>query len=127
MNDLNERVRLGQAIEMIDSLNVRIHGLERTERRLKKQLLEERERLKDSKVDAEGARNSLVLMEEKICEAEATIAALRQDVERFRGWWLNEYYSLKVLLTLVPQESKGDVRHIVHAAHARFATWSTSI
>lgn len=124
MDEAENRFRTEIAVEAIDSLNVRIHKLERSEQRLRRQLKDEKDRTKNSKAEAEGTLNLLVLAEEKVCEIEAVMAALRQDVDRYRAWWLTEYYSLKALLAMIPRDRRGDVYHIAESAHARFATFS---
>lgn len=125
MGEAEDKFRMEIAVEAIDSLNIRIHKFERNEQRLRRQLKEEKDRMKDSKAEAEGALRLLVLAEEKICEIEAAMAILRQDVDRYRGWWLTEYYSLKALLSMIPRDRRGDAYHFAEAAHARFATFST--
>jgi hypothetical protein len=125
MDEAEDRFRMEIAVEAIDSLNIRIHKLEKSEQRLRRQLKEEKDRMKNSKAEAEGALNLLVLTEEKMCEIEAVMAVLRQDVDRYRGWWLTEYYSLKALLAMIPRDRRGGVYHIAESAHARFATFST--
>lgn len=123
-DEAGERIRLERAIQTIDAFKARIRTLERSEQRLKKQVKEEKDRLKDCKADAEGTLSLMVLAEEKVCELEAVIAELRQDVDRYRRWWLTEYYSLRALLALLPNDSQQDVKHIAESAHARFATFS---
>lgn len=125
LDETEERFRLDQALQSIETLNLRIHNLQKTEQRLRKQVREEKERLKNSKADAEGALSLLVMAEEKIYEVEGVMAFLKQDVDRYRRWWLTEYYSLKAVLAMLPQGSWDDVGHIAEAAHARFATFST--
>ncbi|TEB28676.1 hypothetical protein FA13DRAFT_1711685 [Coprinellus micaceus] len=121
-----ERLRLEGAIQVIDTLNNRIGAMERTEQRLKKQLREEKERLKNSKADAEGALHLLVMAEEKIAEAENQVVAMRDDVDRYRRWWLTEYYSLKVVLAKLSHADRIDVYHIFEAAQERFETFSNT-
>lgn len=52
--DEQERIRLKNAIEAIDALNARLSAQQLIETRLKKQLADERERIKDTKAEAEG-------------------------------------------------------------------------
>jgi hypothetical protein len=123
MGEAEEWFRTEVAVEAIDSLNLRIHKFEKNEQRLKRQLREEKDRVKNSKAAEEGTLNLLVLAEERVCEVDAMMAVLRQDADRYRAWWLTEYYSLKALLVMLPHDRLDDVHHIAESAHARFATF----
>ncbi|TEB34015.1 hypothetical protein FA13DRAFT_1789206 [Coprinellus micaceus] len=118
-----ERFRLEHAIETIDLLNERIKAIERTEHRLRKQLRDEKERLKDSKAYGEGLLNLLVLAEEKMSNAETVTATLRCDIERYRGWWITEYYSLRALFGMLSREQRVEARVIREAAEERYTAW----
>ncbi|KAJ3526687.1 hypothetical protein NMY22_g10071 [Coprinellus aureogranulatus] len=126
VDEEQERFRLEHAIQTIDALNMRIQKLERTEQRLKRQLRQEKERHKSSKAEGEGALNLLVLAEEKLSDVEAVMAVLKRDVDRYRGWWLTEYYSLRAVLTMLSREQREDVHALAQSAEARFMTFQTA-
>ncbi|TEB34538.1 hypothetical protein FA13DRAFT_1707429 [Coprinellus micaceus] len=65
MGEAEEWFRTEVAVEAIDSLNLRIHKFEKNEQRLKRQLREEKDRVKNSKAAEEGTLNLLVLAEER--------------------------------------------------------------
>lgn len=119
----DERFRLEHAVQVIDTLNARINGMERTEQRLRKQLRDEKERLKDEKANREGLLNLLVLAEEKVLTAETLTAVLRCNVDRYRGWWITEYYSLRAILGMLSRDQVVEARVIGEAAEERYASW----
>lgn len=118
--------RLEKAIETIDVLNARIQAQQLLESRLKKQLADEKERIKNSKAEAEGLMTLLVLAEENIEQARAMSATLKLNVDRYRGWWLTEYYSLRAITALLPADQMEDVSHIVQSAHSRFESFTST-
>jgi hypothetical protein len=118
-----ERFRLEHAIQVIDTLNARINTMERTEQRVRKQLRDEKERFKDSKAYGEGLLNLLVLVEEKVSTGEALTAMLRCDIDRYRGWWITEYYSLRAVLGMLSRDQRAEARAIGEAAEERYASW----
>lgn len=88
--------------------------------------------MKDAQIEADRVQTELLKLEEAasiLAKAEKTImklqtsvATLKCDGDKFRRWWLTEYYSLKVVLELVP--NREDVETIASASHARFSTYS---
>ncbi|TEB19264.1 hypothetical protein FA13DRAFT_1719018 [Coprinellus micaceus] len=122
-NAASEATRLNtQFAAEINTLKERIAEIERSERRLKLQLQRKAESVKDAKVEKDEARTEWLKAEEKLEEMERTVETLRREAERYRGWWLTEYYSLKVVLGLVP--NKQDVEVIASSARGRFVTYS---
>ncbi|TEB22933.1 hypothetical protein FA13DRAFT_1715750 [Coprinellus micaceus] len=121
-----ERHRMAHAIGTIDDLTIRIKAMERTEQRLRKNLGEMKERFKNAKADGEGLLNLLVLAEEKVSTAEAVTSMLKDDVNRYRGWWITEYYSLRAVLGMLPQDQRDEARLIEEAAEDRYTTWSNA-
>lgn len=103
----------------------RIEKLERSEKRLKIQLQGKAESVKDAKVTMEEARTEWLKAEERLEEKERSVEALQREAERYRGWWLTEYYSLKVVLGLVP--NKEDVEVLASSARARFVAYSDAV
>lgn len=99
-------------------LELKIHDLERSKSQYRAQLRAKAEHVKDTKADLEETRTQLVMAEEKVDEMEQLIERLLRTVERYRGWWLTEYHSLRALLVLVPDSE--DVEAITSSAHARY-------
>ena len=71
----------------------------------------------------EEAASTLAKAEKKIMKLQASVATLKRDGDKFRRWWLTDYYSLKVVLELVP--NREDVETIASSSHARFVTYTT--
>ena len=99
-------------------LRARIQSLERSENRLKQQIRDKLETMKDMKVEMDQAKNEALEAEERREETTVHVQELERDLEKYQGWWLTDYYSLKVVLGLVP--NKQDVKHIALASRARF-------
>ncbi|KAJ3497036.1 hypothetical protein NMY22_g19742 [Coprinellus aureogranulatus] len=102
----------------IKTMELRIANLERSEARLKGQIRQKVENLKDMKVEVDRARAEALRAEEARDDMEVGIQDLQQRFERYKRWWLTDYYSMKVILELVP--NKDDVRDIALGAQARF-------
>jgi predicted RNase H-like nuclease (RuvC/YqgF family) len=119
---VSQVMRLNNDIKMLKG---HIERLERAERRLKDQLRKKSECVKDAKGQMEEARSECVIAEENLEEKEQAMEALGREADRYRGWWLTEYYSLKVVLGLVP--NKDDVEVIAASARGRFATYSEAV
>lgn len=83
------------------------------------------ELLKDTKGERDEARTECMKAEEALEERGLQLEAMTREADRYRGWWLTDYYSLKVVLGLVP--NKKDVEVIGAAAHSRFATYSAAL
>lgn len=102
----------------IAALNNRIAELECSEARLKSKIRQKVESMKDMKVEIGQAQAEALRAEEKRESMTALVQQLEGDLERYRRWWLTDYYSLKVVLDLVP--NKRDVRAIALSSQARF-------
>ncbi|KAJ3496471.1 hypothetical protein NMY22_g19807 [Coprinellus aureogranulatus] len=105
-----------------EELKKKLDRLERSERRLKNMLNRDREKLADRAVELEEARRALEKSEEKLDQKNETIKALTGDVKRYRSWWLNEYYCLKVTLELVRNPKDAGVQAMKESSHARYMT-----
>ncbi|KAJ3532284.1 hypothetical protein NMY22_g7801 [Coprinellus aureogranulatus] len=105
-----------------DSLKNRLDRLERSEQRLKKMLNRDRERLADKAVELEEALRTLEKLEEKLDQKNETIETLTRDLKRYRSWWLNEYYCLKVALSLARNPKDAGVQAMKESSHARYMT-----
>ncbi|KAF6760741.1 hypothetical protein DFP72DRAFT_843030 [Ephemerocybe angulata] len=125
---LPRRPRMHDPIACREEMNVlylRADKLERSEQRLKVQLAKAKEARKDALVDLEETRTQLLFAEEKLDSREISLEVYKSRAEQYRGWWLNEYYSLKVLSHLVPRPD--DIGPIMDSAHARFTMYSDSV
>jgi chromosome segregation ATPase len=108
--------------EEAEALKHRLQVLERSERNLKLKLLKRKEDLKDVMTELQGTRTELILAEEKIGEMGDQLHLTRREFEKYRGWWLTEYYSLKVVLDLVSR--RDNVEEIASSSRARFLAHS---
>ncbi|KAF6744220.1 hypothetical protein DFP72DRAFT_857819 [Ephemerocybe angulata] len=93
----------------IANLHARAERAERSQKRMKAQLTKEKELRKDTAVELEETRNELLDMEERLDTMNQTLKRYQAEAERYRGWWLNEYYSVKVLARLVPRPAELSV------------------
>ena len=109
----------------IAALTRRIREYERSERRLKKQMGVKAELIKDARGERDEARTECVKAEEALEEKEQTLEIVTREANRYRGWWLTDYYSLKVVLGLVP--NKKEVEAICAASRDRFLTYSAAL
>ena len=116
------KVEPGSA-DIVARLEARILHLERSARRLKSQLENEKENRKDSRAEIHEARNESIILAEEMEKREAQLEQLQRQVDRYRGWWINEYYFVKVLLQIVPNPK--DVEHIAAASHRRHMIYQT--
>ncbi|KAF6761428.1 hypothetical protein DFP72DRAFT_1062420 [Ephemerocybe angulata] len=91
----------------ISDLENRVKSLERSNNRLKGQLERQRELRKGYQDRPRRSANPT------------------NEARRYRGWWLTEYYSLKVLGQLVPYPE--NVSAIMASAHARYEAYSESL
>ncbi|KAJ3549636.1 hypothetical protein NMY22_g802 [Coprinellus aureogranulatus] len=106
------------------SMKQKIQAFERSHKRQKTQLRMKAEQLKDAKTELEEARVQVVMLEEKMDKMEATERILVRGLQRYREWWLTEYYSLRALLGMIPD--KADVEAIASSAHGRFMHYSAA-
>lgn len=100
-------------------LKARIQTLERAERRVKTRLVQEKENTKDVRADLGAAQHRVSILEERLdneCIAQQRILA---ELERYRGWWLNEYYCLKVALQMIAEPDDG-VEAMRESSRARY-------
>lgn len=102
----------------------RIAQLERLERSEKRKVLQLKEELRDIKSELGGAREEALDLQEKLDNVEQALGVTKGDLQRYRGWWLNEYNFVKLLLTMIPARAAGDVQIIAASSHARYADWS---
>ncbi|KAF6742405.1 hypothetical protein DFP72DRAFT_1081942 [Ephemerocybe angulata] len=107
----------------IKALKARIVELEGSERRLKRLLREKREELKDEKSELGGARNQLLDAQGEVEDQKEKIDGLKRGLDRYRGWWLNEYHFVKILLDMVPNPE--DVAVIAASSHSRYRVYSS--
>lgn len=70
----------------------------------------------------EDARAQLAAAEEKLQELAEAMKIAKRDATKFRRWWLAEYHSLKVVVSLLPDS--GDIEHFLSSSQARFASYS---
>jgi DNA-binding transcriptional regulator GbsR (MarR family) len=110
--------------EEVAMLAHRVQALEHVENRLKRKLAERKEELKDVMTELQGTRTELILAEEKIEEMGVQLQLAGGEFEKYRRWWLTEYYSLKVVLELVSR--RDNVEEIAAASRARFIAHSGS-
>jgi hypothetical protein len=103
----------------MQALNARIRALEKSERRLKGRLAEEKEALKDAQTEARAAQHQASILEERLDNEGLAYQHVMRELERYRGWWLNEYYCLKVALRLITEPDDG-VLAMRESSHARF-------
>ncbi|KAF6744226.1 hypothetical protein DFP72DRAFT_1078932 [Ephemerocybe angulata] len=113
--------RIAELEDSTAALKARIVELERSEKRLKKQLQQKREELKDDRSELGGIRLEVVDALERVDEQKKQIANLRKQIDRFRSWWLNEYHFVKVLLDIVPNPK--DVEVIANSSHSRYKVY----
>ncbi|KAJ3507091.1 hypothetical protein NMY22_g17040 [Coprinellus aureogranulatus] len=114
-------------------LTTRISRLQRANCKLKEKLQDRLEALKDARMEAEAAQTNLMKVEEahsqlalsqaRLGEMKESVKGLKREVRQFRRWWLAEYTSLKVVVSLLP--ASEDVTEISSSADARFASFST--
>ncbi|KAJ3494081.1 hypothetical protein NMY22_g20125 [Coprinellus aureogranulatus] len=116
----NDRAKLTAEI---DALRSQIEGLHRAEKRLKSRLRDKTEGMKDMNVELDEARAEAVQLEEQMEGMKVKGQVLQSNLERYRRWWLTDYYSLKVVLGLVPNQE--EVKHIAEGAHGRYKAHST--
>lgn len=107
-----------------DVLKHRVEVLTRSERRLQKKLAERKESSKDIMTDLQGTRTELIFAEEKIADMDVQLQLIKAEFEKYRRWWLTEYYSLKAVLELV--SSRDNVEEIASSSRARFLAYSGS-
>jgi chromosome segregation ATPase len=109
---------LARVKEEANILKHRVRVLERSERSLKRKLAERKEELKDVMTELQGTRTELILAEEKLGDMGTRLHLVQREFEKYRGWWLTEYYSLKVVLELVSR--RDNVEEIAASSRARF-------
>lgn len=122
------RVSSGRELERakkeVDILKHRVEALEHSERRLRKKLADKAESSKDIMTELQGTRTELIFAEEKIAAMDVQLQLVKGEFEKYRRWWLTEYYSLKVVLELV--SSRDNVEEIASSSRARFLAHSGS-
>ncbi|KAF6741220.1 hypothetical protein DFP72DRAFT_862822 [Ephemerocybe angulata] len=104
---------------MIQQLHAKIQWLETSRRQFRRQLGLRTEALRDARGDAKSAANELLELQKEVDHQKEELNKLRDEVNRYRSWWLSEHHFVKVLLGLVPQAKRADVRLIGAASQAR--------
>ncbi|KAF6760399.1 hypothetical protein DFP72DRAFT_1062781 [Ephemerocybe angulata] len=107
---------------MIQQLHAKIQWLETSRRQFRRQLGLRTEALRDARGDAKSAANELLELQKEVDHQQEELDTLRNEVNRYRSWWLSEHHFVKVLLGLVPQAKRADVRLIGAASQARYRT-----
>ena len=113
-----------QDLGEVEALMRRISQLERSEKSAKKKLLQVKEELKDVKSELGGVREEVLDLQERLDKGEQVLGEANGGLQKYRGWWLNEYHFVKILLTMIPAQAMGDVQIIAESSHARYADWS---
>ena len=108
----------------IEELKGRIRRLERSERRLKAQVIEGSDNFANKDAELGEVMRALQDAEERLEEKEEVMRGLIKEVHRYQGWWLNEYYCLKVALKLARNQDDKGVKAMRESSHSRFMTWS---
>ncbi|KAF6751822.1 hypothetical protein DFP72DRAFT_850335 [Ephemerocybe angulata] len=105
----------------IRDLNAKIKELEASRTRIKKNLRNRCEALKDARDELTAVIHEVTELQKGADRQEEQLQSLRGEVDRYRGWWLNEYIFVKILLGLVPRPA--DVCVIAAASHSRYRTF----
>ncbi|KAJ3521523.1 hypothetical protein NMY22_g12279 [Coprinellus aureogranulatus] len=113
-------------------MHSRIRRLEKANAKLKERLEDRLDALKDARLEANQAQSDLMKIEdahseleraqEKLRTIEERAKVLKRDLKKFRRWWLTDYHSLKLVVSLLPESE--DVVEIASSADARFASYS---
>lgn len=118
-------LKLATAERKVLLLEREVSHLKRREGRYKDRLEAKGESLKDALGEAQEARTQTVMAEERIDTLEALLGDVRKDLVRYKGWWLTEYHSMKVVIGLLPDPDY--VHDIAMSSKARFETYSASL
>ncbi|TEB28546.1 hypothetical protein FA13DRAFT_1711830 [Coprinellus micaceus] len=124
-----ERMQLWQLHERdarINELRSHICRLEASERRLKAQVLKSDDRFANKDAELGEVTRALQIAEERLDDQEKTLGGLIKEVHQYQGWWLNEYYCLKVALKLARNQNDKGVKAMKESSHAWFMKWSGS-
>lgn len=111
----------------IKQLRARICRLEQAERRLKKKAAERNDYLANKEAELAELRRVAQTAEERNNKQEGVIRGLTGEVEHWRGWWINEYYCLKVALSLTRDPNDQGVKAMKESSQARFVSWSAGL
>ncbi|KAJ2914413.1 hypothetical protein MD484_g6008, partial [Candolleomyces efflorescens] len=103
-----------------EDLEMQARRLQRSEKRLKSQLLQLKEDMKDVQGELQETRTEFLNAMERLDEEEARAMDLETGVDQFRRWWLNEYHFVRLLLQMVPDPREVEV--IAASSHARYRT-----
>ncbi|KAJ3546961.1 hypothetical protein NMY22_g1842 [Coprinellus aureogranulatus] len=109
----------------IEELKRRVIALQRAESSLKARLRNKSEAMKDTKGELQEARTECLKAEEALDEKEREVETLQREADRYRGWWLSEYYSLKVVLGMMPY--RKDVEAMASSAKDRYRAYASAI
>ncbi|KAF6762920.1 hypothetical protein DFP72DRAFT_841974 [Ephemerocybe angulata] len=111
--------------KVVEAAVAKISQLERTVAQLKKQIRQVKEDHKDTKTELEEAKGGYLDVRGELDEAEELVERLKRDFDRYRRWWVNEYYFVKVLLGMVPDPRA--VETIASASHARYKVYKEEV
>lgn len=87
-------------------------------------LQKKRELVKDIRVEAEATSTELFEALERLEQMETVLQALEENVERYKGWWLTEHYSLRGLLAALPAHERRNWDVIASHSYSRFSQYS---
>jgi DNA repair exonuclease SbcCD ATPase subunit len=119
--------QLRSAQTEIDALKADIQRLEHSGQELKNLVSKEKGLAKDAKVEAEGSNAELRRARERLDEMRVSMDALMREFNQYRGWWLTENRSLKVVLREVPKRKwNTGLQAIASSSHSRFMSYSGS-
>ncbi|TEB08722.1 hypothetical protein FA13DRAFT_1806963 [Coprinellus micaceus] len=119
------RQQLHSAQTEIDALKADVQRLEHSGQELKNLVSKEKGLAKDAKVEAEGSNAELRRARERLDEMRVSMDALMREFNQYRGWWLTENRSLKVVLREVPKRKwNTGLQAIASSSHSRFMSYS---
>ncbi|TFK21411.1 hypothetical protein FA15DRAFT_707244 [Coprinopsis marcescibilis] len=111
-------------------LQGKVSSLEASGHRLKKKLLSKAEEIDELKAEVQAAKHDSEELEQRIDEAQETMATLKKEnkraletvekeKERYRKWWLNEIQFTKLLLSMdsTPNRDQEVVKEIQKHYH----------
>jgi predicted methyltransferase len=80
--------------------------------------------VKDLRVEVEEAWAEVLRAEDKVDEMTAGMDELRRDFNQYRGWWLTENRSLKLVLRDVPKRKwNAGLQAIASSSYGRYMTY----
>lgn len=119
-------LHLKLAAAHIRHLEAFIKILEKRNHRLRRELRAARQDEKNLEGELQEAQQGMEDIQERLGKAEDSVRTARSEVDRYRGWWLNEYYFVKVLLQMLSIHQRKEVEPIAVSSHARYYYHSSS-